>query len=113
MSKSEDQKAVIAERIRRAREMAGLSQGQVAKLLNLHRPSITALEAGNRKVSAEEISKFSELYKVDPSWLLGDGEDQLSINDSRLQLAARELKKLKPDDLDTILQVIASIRGEK
>ncbi len=45
------------------------------------------------------------------SWLLGEGEDQIDPQDSKLQLAAREMKKLKPEDLDTVLAVIASIRG--
>ena len=113
MSESADIRAIIAERIRKARELAGLSQGQAAKILGLHRPSITAAEAGNRKVSAEEISKFADLYKVGVSWLLGEGEQQLDPSDSKMQLAARELKKLKPEDLDTVLQVIASIRGKR
>ncbi len=111
MSETVDLRGIIASRIRKAREMSGLSQGQAAKKLGLHRPSITEVEAGNRKVSAEEIAKFAALYKVSVSWLLGEGEEQLDRNDSKLQLAAREMEKLKPEDLDTILAVIASIRG--
>ncbi|WP_431655872.1 helix-turn-helix domain-containing protein [Pantanalinema rosaneae] len=111
MSDTADIRAIIALRIRKAREMSGLSQGQAAKMLGLHRPSVTEAEAGNRKVSAEEIAKFADLYKVDASWLLGEGEDQIDPQDSKLQLAAREMKKLKPEDLDTVLAVIASIRG--
>jgi transcriptional regulator with XRE-family HTH domain len=111
MSETSDVRAIIAERIRKAREMSGLSQGQAAKMLGLHRPSITEAEAGNRKVSAEEITKFAQLYKVDVSWLLGEGEDQIDPNDSKLQLAARNMKKLKPEELDVVLAVIASIRG--
>jgi transcriptional regulator with XRE-family HTH domain len=113
MNENSDVRTVMAERIRKAREMSGLSQAQAAKILGLHRPSVTEIEAGNRKISAEEITKFSGLYKVDVSWLLGDSEDQLDPNDGRLQLAAREIKKLKPEDLETILKVIASIRGSK
>lgn len=111
MSETVDLRRIIASRIRKAREMSGLSQGQVAKKLGLHRPSITEAEAGNRKVSAEEVTKFAALYKVSISWLLGEGEERLDRDDSKLQLAAREMEKLKPEDLDTILAVIASIRG--
>jgi transcriptional regulator with XRE-family HTH domain len=106
-------RTIIASRIRKAREMSGLSQGQAAKLLGLHRPSITEAEASNRKVSAEELAMFAKLYKVEASWLLGEGEDRIDPRDSKLQLAAREIKKLKPEDLDTVLAVIASIRGGK
>ena len=49
MAKAEERKAIIASRLREARRMAGLSQAQVAKMLGLHRPSITESEAGNRR----------------------------------------------------------------
>ena len=47
----------IAERLKEARKLAGLSQGHVAKMLGLHRPSVTEIEAGNRRVSADELAK--------------------------------------------------------
>lgn len=101
----------IAERLREARKAAGLSQGQVAKLLQMHRPTVSEIEAGNRRVSAEELVKFAETYDVTVSWLLGETAEQLEMNDPRLQLAARELSKLKPDDLDRLLRLLASMRS--
>lgn len=50
----------IATRLREARKVAGLSQGQVARLLVMHRPTISEIEAGNRRVSAEELTKVSQ-----------------------------------------------------
>ena len=107
----ESQRLIIAERLREARKAAGLSQGQVAKLLQVHRPTISEIEAGNRRVSAEELVKFADTYDVTVSWLLGETAEQLEVNDPRLQLAARELSKLKPDDLDRLLRLLASMRG--
>jgi transcriptional regulator with XRE-family HTH domain len=112
MSELPDSKrTVIASRLREARKMAGLSQGQVAKLLKMHRPTISEIEAGNRRVSAEELSSFAEMYDVTVSWLLAETAEQLEIDDPRLQLAARELSKLKPDDLDRLLRLLASMRS--
>ena len=108
---SEVQRSAIAERLREARKAAGLSQGQVAKLLQMHRPTISEIEAGNRRVSAEELVKFAETYDVTVSWLLGEAAEQLEMDDPRLQLAARELSKLKPDDLDRLLRLLASMRS--
>ena len=59
----------VASRLRMAREQAGLSQGQVAKLMKMHRPTISEIEAGRRKVSAEEIAQFSRLYDISVVWL--------------------------------------------
>ena len=108
---SEVQRSAIAERLREARKASGLSQGQVAKLLQMHRPTISEIEAGNRRVSAEELVKFAETYDVTVSWLLGEAAEQLEMDDPRLQLAARELSKLKPDDLDRLLRLLASMRN--
>ena len=104
--------SIIAERLKEARKLAGVSQGYVAKLLGLHRPSISEIEAGNRRVSAEELARFSEIYDVGVSWLLGESPDILNAQDPRLELAARELTKLKPDDLDRLLKLLAAMRDE-
>src|SRR6266849_3083839 len=102
--------AIIATRIREARKAAGLSQGQVARLLGLQRPSVSEIEAGNRRVSGDEIVRLAELFEVRPNWLLGEGADRADPRDDKLQLAARELGKLKPEDLDRLLAVLASMR---
>ena len=91
----------IASRLKDARSMSGLSQEQAAMKLGLQRPAISEIESGKRKVSAEEIIQFAELYKVDPSWLLLQ-EDE---ND-QMKLAARELSKLKPGEFQKLLDVL-------
>lgn len=101
----------IASRIREARKMAGLSQTQVAKLLGLHRPTVSEIEAGNRRVSAEELGRFAELFDVSLDWLSGLTVDTFAQDDPRIELAARELRRLKPDDLDRLLKLLAAIRG--
>jgi transcriptional regulator with XRE-family HTH domain len=108
-----DKRKVISSRVREARCMVGLSQGQVAKMLGLKRPSITEMEAGNRTISAEELSKLAEIFDVSVLWLLGEGVNRLDKHDDRLQLAARELKKLKGKDLERLLTLLASMRQQE
>ena len=98
----------IAQRLRTAREQAGLSQGQVAKMLGLHRPIISEIEAGRRKISAEELSKIADIYEVSINWISSTQEDN-KIAD-RVKLAARDLSKLKEEDLDKILRLLSSIK---
>lgn len=105
-------KQLIARRIREARKLAGLSQGQVAKMLGLHRPSVSEAEAGNRNVTAEELAKLAGIYKVSVSWLVGEGDETADPHDDRVQLAARELQKLKPADLERLLAILATMRGK-
>jgi transcriptional regulator with XRE-family HTH domain len=107
-----DKSPTIGPRLRAAREAAGLSQGQVAKLMNMHRPTISEMEAGNRRVSTEELIKLADLYDTKVAWLVGETSDEGGVADPRLQLAARELGKLKPDDLDRLLKLIAALKTD-
>lgn len=102
----------IAQRLRLAREMAGLSQGQVAKKLGLHRPTITEIEAGRRKVSADELSSLAAIYGVGVSWLVEE-QAESSLSKLRATLAARELGKLKPEDLDRLLKLIQALKSSE
>ena len=100
-------KELIANRLRAAREQAGLSQGQVAKMFDVKRPTISEIEAGRRNVTAEEVSNFAEIYRVSVNWLLSEGDQD---NNPALHLAARELSKLKKDDLDKVLNLLSTLR---
>ena len=113
MSETEAAKrSLIAERLKEARKLAGLSQGHVAKMRGLHRPSVSEIEAGNRRVSADELARLAGIYDVNVAWLLGEAPDTLDAQDPRLELAARELTKLKPDDLDRLLKLLAAMRSD-
>lgn len=115
-SMSDDSEAVkrchIPERLKVARKLAGLSQGQVAKMLGLHRPAISEMEAGNRRVSADELAHLAEIYDVNIAWLVGKAPEKIDPANPRLELAARELAKLKPDDLERLLRLLAAMRDE-
>lgn len=103
MSNTEREK--IAERLKEARTMAGLSQESAAKILGIQRPAISEIEAGKRKVSAEEVIQFSKLYKVSTSWLLLK-EDNGAEMDEQLKVAARELSKMSEADRRKLLDVL-------
>lgn len=94
----------LGERLRQAREAAGLSQGQVAKLLNMHRPTITEMESEGRKVTAGELARFAELYKVSLEWLTG-----AETRNAKVKMAARKLGALKDRDLETAMRIIDSL----
>lgn len=105
------QKSAVGPRLRLARENAGLSQGQVAKMLGLHRPSVSEMEAGNRRISAEELVQLAEIYEVSIDWLTR-GADEQSPDQARIELAARELTKLRREDLDRVLDLLQTLRSE-
>lgn len=107
------EKSTVPSRLRAAREAAGLSQSQVAKLLGLSRPSVSEMEAGRRRVSLEEARLLAELYRVGLAWLAGQDESEATENDDRIRLAARELGKLKPQDVDSVIQLLRAMKRKR
>lgn len=111
MSLAHTQPDAVGQRLRWAREQAGLSQGQVARMLDLHRPTISQIESGQRTIRPDEITRLAEIYGVKEAWIIkGDSVTDEAL-DPRVELAARHLSRLRSEDLDTILQLIKVLRS--
>lgn len=110
MTDFDEIRRIIASRLTIARQQAGLSQAQSAKLLGMQRPSITEIEAGRRKVSAEELVAFSNIYRVEIEWLSGKDAGQVDEVRDKISLAARNLTKLNPDDLENVINLLTSLK---
>ncbi len=101
----------IAARLRMAREAAGLSQGQAAKLMEMHRPTVSEIEAGRRRLAADELARFAKTYGIGVAWLIGEHNDGSDDVSDRIKLAARQLSGLKDEDLDKLMRLLQSMRG--
>jgi transcriptional regulator with XRE-family HTH domain len=112
MSKPDNKSNAIAARLKIAREQAGLSQGQVAKLLRLHRPSISEAEAGRRRVTAEELAEFARVYGVSITWLVNGDSELTEADEAQVQVVARELARLSSEDLDKVLRLLKSVQKD-
>ena len=113
MNEHGEKRKAIASRLRLSREMAGLTQGQVAKSLDWHRPTVSEIEAGRRRVSAEELTTLAEMYGVNVPWIVGEEDEDSSLAADRVKLAARELSKLREEDLDRVLQLVQALRTSR
>jgi transcriptional regulator with XRE-family HTH domain len=111
---AKDKKTTIGARMRAAREAAGLSQGQVARKLKMHRPTISEIEAGRRTLSAEELPVFAKLYGVETWWLAcAEPEEGIDAEMAKYHLAARHLSKMKQTDFDRLMDLIEMVRAPK
>ena len=61
---------MIGQRIAYFRTQRRLSQNAVAKAVGIQQTLISRIEHGKRKVTAEEIPKFAEVFQVDVRQLL-------------------------------------------
>ncbi len=102
--------STVGARIKEARKIAGLSQDQLAKMMKLHRPAITEIEAGYRRVSADELRRLAGFLEVSVAWIVGESPDEMDAEDPRVQLAARHLRKLKPEEIKRLLRLFAAFK---
>lgn len=102
--------ATLPERLRQAREQAGLSQGQVARMLDMSRPTVSEIEAGNRRLRADEVPAFARLYDVSVTWLW-EGKEEVDRSD--VQLAARELASLRPQDVEKVMDLLRTMKARR
>lgn len=90
----------LADRLKREREYLGLSQEQVAGVLNLPRAAVSAFETGRRKVSSVELAQLAKLYGTTADRLLGG---EAAIDESTTQLF-RATKSLSDHDKEQVLR---------
>ena len=54
-----------AKKLKEACVRAGFTQDETAKLMNLKKTTMGEMEAGKRRMSADELAQFSRTYEVD------------------------------------------------
>ena len=91
----------LYERIKKARTELHLSQDYVAKFLEVNRTAIVEIESGKRKVSAEELGKFSKLFQISVDELLNGKSTDMPV-----QMFARKFGALDESDQQEILNLI-------
>ena len=91
----------LYERIKEARTELHLSQDYVAKFLGVNRTAIVEIESGKRKVSADGLGKFSELFHIPADELLNGRSTEMPV-----QMFARRFGALDEADQQEILNLI-------
>ena len=91
----------LYERIKEARTELHLSQDYVATFLGVNRTAIVEIESGKRKVSADELGKFCELFQIPADELLNGRSTEMPV-----QMFARRFGALDEADQQEILNLI-------
>lgn len=60
----------LGNRIKKLREQLGISQQRLAELLGVLRPTVSQIENGERKITADELIKLSEIFNISVESLL-------------------------------------------
>ena len=57
--------------LKELRGQQGMSQQELADLLKIHRPAVSAIESGTRKVSSDELVRLAQIFHVSVDYLVG------------------------------------------
>ena len=91
----------IHDRIKNYRNRLHISQEYVANFLGINRASYTQMENGKRKVTAEDVSKLSELFGVTADAILSNNKMNKPAT-----VFARSFEKLNKNDQAEIMHII-------
>ena len=93
---------IIGERLKKLRKYFGLTQEQVAQILNVGRDAILRIENGNRGIELQELMNFSKLYNISMDELT---MEEHTINSSDVAFA-RGFNELSEKDKKEIISLI-------
>jgi transcriptional regulator with XRE-family HTH domain len=116
---SADMTTRIGDRIQELRSQKGISQQRLAELLGVSRPTISQMENGERKISAEELGALSKIFNISVDSLLKRDEEpkvilQKARMDRRLQPGIRiNVPQKNVEKFKEVLLYILSKVGSK
>ena len=99
---------IIAQRVRQAREWAGLTQNELADYLGVTRPMVTAIENGRASLTVENLLILHKVLDQPVEWFLGFNRFDLTDQESRLLALFRGLA---PDERARLLDIVQAFVG--
>jgi transcriptional regulator with XRE-family HTH domain len=116
MGNTSDFDGLLSKRIRSIREGLSLSQQRLADLLSVSRVTVSQMEAGQRKISASDLKKLSDILEISADYLLNPGrepevviqqvrENQEPIQPMRISVPQEKVEKFK----EVLLYVLGKV----
>lgn len=102
----------FAARLRQLRMAKGLGQGDVAKLLGIHKINYGRYERGESKPTTDTLSKLADVFGVSTDYLLeGEKTDAAVANleDADLLRMFAEIEKFSPKNKEAMKIVIDAL----
>lgn len=102
---------LILKRLIKARERAGLSQSQVARLLQIQSPStISHYETGERELSVLNMLRLCTLYDISPAWLVTGVSPHFREEQRQAVIEAATLKgNIAMSELNDMIELFESM----
>ncbi len=101
---------MLGDRLRIARERAGLTQLEAAKRLQINNKTLSRYEHGGSEPNVETLTRLAQLYKVSVDWLAGLSTPSA---DGRISELYAVFERLSPDDQEYIIGLAKRFKPHK
>ena len=98
--------STFGKKLRECREAKGLSQKELAKLLNTSYSVIGKYERDEMQTSIEAAKKIAKLVSTTVGYLLGETDEENILKDPEMLKRLNEIEKMDNEDKGSILKVL-------
>src|SRR3972149_4933590 len=104
----------IGQRIKKIREEIRINQQELADRLGVLRPTISQMENGERRITAEELIKLSEILNTSVQYLMGlEDQPEIVLQERREKMTKPQMRINVPaKNLDKFREVLLYILGK-
>lgn len=94
----------VGERIRQKREELNLSQGDLAKKMNVSRQAVSKAELHDSYITTEKVRKFAKALECSESYLMGwtNDEEEAIQKLTEAYVKGSERKSISDEEIDLI-----------
>ncbi|WP_255590371.1 helix-turn-helix domain-containing protein [Algoriphagus sp. NBT04N3] len=106
----------IGKTIKSIREEKGLTQQQIAELVNMHRSNYSRVEAGDRDLSLDAVNKIARYFGMTIDELVnfdGNIPDEVTIEDKSLMEQVKLIAELEPEEKNMVFKMIDTFLTKK
>lgn len=100
-------KKVVVNNLKRLRKASGLTEEQLANLLNISRSAYANYESGIREMPLKELEKTADIFGIDLYSLIS--EDENVVND--MLVCAFRVDGMSPQDLKEVVAFKRIVRN--
>lgn len=106
----------IGKVIKQIREEKGLTQQQLAELINMHRSNYSKVESGERDLSIDAINKIAKFFGMTIDQLVNfDGAmpQEITVEDKTLLEQVKLMQELEPEEKSMVFKMIDTFLTKK
>lgn len=106
----------VGENIKRLREERGLTQQQIADLINMHRSNYSKVESGQRELSISALNKIAKYFGVSLDELVnleGNVPKEITIEDKTTLEQVKLIQELEAEDRNMIYKMVETFLTKK